>query len=58
MPSNGSPEQVAAAFETLDAVRERVWGLYGQRNQQVLRKQEFFTASPAPCNIDEADVSF
>ena len=56
MPTDWSPERAVAVFEILDELRERVWDLYGQRIQQVLREQRCTAANPAAHNIDEADV--
>jgi len=58
MPTDWSPEQAVAVFEILDELRERVWDIYGQRIQQVLREQRCVTANPAVNSIDEADVPF
>ena len=58
MPSDWSPEQAVAVFEILDELRERVWDLYGQRIQQLLRKQRCTTVSTAADKIDEADAPF
>ena len=58
MPTDWSHEQAVAVFEILDELRERVWDIYGQRIQQVLREQRCTAANPAAHNIDEADVPF
>ena len=58
MPTDWSPEQAVAVFETLDELRERLWAHYGQQIQQVLREQRCTAVSTTTNNIDEADVPF
>ena len=58
MPTDWSPDQAVAVFEILDELRERVWDLYGQRIQQLLREQRCTTVSTAADKIDEADAPF
>jgi hypothetical protein len=39
LPTHWSPEQALAVFECLQALRERLWDLYGPRLQQAWHDQ-------------------
>ena len=58
LPTDWSPEQAVAVFETLDDLRELVWARYGLQIQQLLREQRCTSTTIASQNIDDADVPF
>lgn len=43
LPSDFSPEQASAIFEIVDALRDRLWLLYGPQIQQLMREDRSST---------------
>jgi len=50
VPSHWSPEQALAVLESLHAVREAVWAVYGPQAQQAWRDQ--LVPDSAPPDFD------
>jgi hypothetical protein len=58
LPLDWSPDQALAVLEILDALRERLWLLYGIEIQHALRLEQSVPAPYTPSNIDDSDVPF
>jgi hypothetical protein len=58
LPLDWSPDQAAAVFEALDALREHLWIHYGMEIQQALRLQQSAPAPSTPSNINDGEVPF
>jgi hypothetical protein len=50
IPVTWTPEQALAVYELLDDLRERIWGIYDLRLQDLLREQ---LLSPRPDGSDD-----
>jgi hypothetical protein len=53
LPTHWSPDQALAVFECLQAMRERLWALYGPQVQQAWRDQLVHDQPPPVFDPDD-----
>ena len=58
VPTHWMPAQPLAVFEVLDALGDRVWGLYGPQIQQAMRKDRRTTSHKPRRAINQCELPF
>lgn len=58
LPSDFSPEQASAIFEIVDALRDRLWLLYGPQIQQLMREDRSRAPACQPEQTHDGDPPF
>jgi hypothetical protein len=58
LPTDFSPEQACAVFELIDALRDRLWLLYGSQIQQLMREERSSTHARQADDIHNGEPPF
>jgi hypothetical protein len=58
LPTDFSPEQACAAFDLVDALRDRLWLLYGPQIQQLMRDERATTQTRQTDDIHDGEPPF
>lgn len=53
IPQDWTPQQALALFEVLDALRDRLWDLYGIQIQQCLKEDRSTTSTSNTASITD-----
>ena len=56
IPRTWTPEQALALFELLDDLRDKVWALYGDRMQALLREQRVCGDAGKNCDAGDEEL--